>query len=209
MKLNLIQLATAAAAVAASAAAAESTSAVDIIKMIAPTSVSCPADAPDCRTAEQLSPLLVRSMAAYNILTTPELAALLALMAFETADFRYKRNMYPGVPGQGTSNMQQAKFNLLYAKSLDGVKDKVADIQTVDGLSADKLNYILSLVTPDEYNFGSGPWFLTMQCPPTVRSTLQKTPDAGFAAYMACVGVQVGDDRKAYWTRAKKAFGLP
>ncbi|KAJ3472303.1 hypothetical protein NLG97_g11106 [Lecanicillium saksenae] len=123
-------------------------------------------------------------MARYKICTYPEMAAVLALMAFESVDFRYKHN------------------------SLDGVKDKVADVQSVDGLPPDKLNYILSLVQPDEYNFGSGPWFLTTQCKPEVREALKANVDSGFEAYMACVGVSVTDERKAYLTRAKKAFGL-
>ncbi|OAQ97769.1 hypothetical protein LLEC1_00565 [Akanthomyces lecanii] len=129
-------------------------------------------------------------------------------MAFESADFRYKHNVYPGRAGQGTANMQMARFNLLYAKSLAGVEEKVADISSVDGLPPDRLNYILSLVTPDEHNFGSGPWFLTTQCRGTVRDALQRNIDEGFAEYMACVGVSVTPERLAYLTRAKKAFGI-
>ncbi|KAJ2962724.1 hypothetical protein NQ176_g10917 [Zarea fungicola] len=136
------------------------------------------------------------------------MAAVIALMAFESVDFRYKHNVFPGRPGQGTANMQMANFNLLYAKSIDGVKDKVADITSVNGLSNDRLNAILALVTPDETNFGSGPWFLTTQCGQDVRDALKANIDTGFTAYMSCVGVSVTDDRKAYLTRAKKAFGL-
>ncbi|KAK3186552.1 hypothetical protein K4F52_004592 [Lecanicillium sp. MT-2017a] len=179
-----------------------------IIQQIAPGSASCDAGATECRTASQAAPFIVQSMDAYQMHTVNEIAAVLSLMAFESVDFKYKHNVYPGRPGQGTANMQMANYNLLYAKSLDDVKDKVADIDSVDGLSDDKLNEILSLVTPDEHNFGSGPWFLATQCGGEVRESLKKDIDAGFEAYMGCVGVTVTDERRAYLTRAKAAFGL-
>lgn len=208
MKLTLalsaaLQLATLAAAHDPVAAATA------IIKIIAPGSVSCPpSEAAECRTADQAAAPLVRAMVAHGLLTANEVAAVLALMAFESVDFRYKHNVYPGRPGQGTANMQMANYNLLYAKSLDGVKEKVADLQSVDGLSPDRLNYILSLVTPDEHNFASGPWFLTTQCPAAVREALRRNVDQGFATYMACVGVSVTPERLAYLKRAKQAFGI-
>lgn len=191
------------------ALAAEPPTAADIIKIIAPGSVSCPpSQASECRTADQAAPLLISSMSKYKLCSYNEIAAVLALMAFESVDFRYKHNVYPGRPGQGTANMQMANYNLMYAQSLDGVRDKVADIKSVDGLSPDKLNYILSLVNADEHNFGSGPWFLTTQCGKQVRDALKANIDSGFEAYMGCVGVAVTDERRAYLTRAKKAFGL-
>ncbi|KGQ09585.1 hypothetical protein BB8028_0004g05390 [Beauveria bassiana] len=180
------------------------------VKLIAPGSKSCPESLPDCRTADQAAPFIFRSMSQYNLSSDNEIAAVIALMAFESGDFHYKHNAFPppGNPGQGTANMQSPAFNLLYAKSLDGVKEKVADVETVEGLEPKKLDEILALVTPDEYNFGSGPWFLVTQCPATVRDELKEDIDCGFESYMACVGVKVTDDRKAYLTRAKEAFGL-
>ncbi|KAK8142740.1 hypothetical protein G3M48_008330 [Beauveria asiatica] len=180
------------------------------IKIIAPGSKSCPESLPDCRTADQAAPFIFRSMSQYNLTSDNEIAAVIALMAFESGDFRYKRNAFPppGNPGQGTANMQSPAFNLLYAKSLDGVKEEVADVETVEGLEPKKLDEILSLVQPDEYNFGSGPWFLVTQCPATVRDELKEDVDCGFEAYMTCVGVEVTDARKEYLTRAKKAFHL-
>ncbi|KAM3514709.1 hypothetical protein MY11210_001680 [Beauveria gryllotalpidicola] len=195
-------------------AATSPTSAADTadaakIKIIAPGSKGClPEALPDCRTAEEAAPFLFRSMSQYNLTSDNEIASVLALMAFESGDFRYKHNVFPGRPGQGTANMQMAPFNLLYAKSIDGVKEKVADVKTVDGLAPEKLDEILSLVTPDEYNFGSGAWFLATQCPETVRDSLRKDIDSGFQAHMGCVGVDVTDNRKEYLTRAKQAFGL-
>lgn len=208
MKLNTI-LPLAAALAATTTAAGPPPKAADIIKIIAPGSVSCPPSAAaECRTADQAADFIIASMAQYKLCTYNEIAAVIALMAFESVDFRYKHNVYPGRPGQGTANMQMANYNLLYAKSIDAVKDKVADINSVDGLAPEKLNEILALVTPDEYNFGSGPWFLTTQCDGAVREALKKNIDSGFEAYMGCVGVSVTDERRAYLTRAKQAFGL-
>lgn len=207
MKFSVV-LSAALLQIAGLVSAEEPRQAADIIKIIAPGSVSCPAGESECRTADQAAEFLIGSMDQHGIHDTKEIAAVLSLMAFESVDFRYKHNVYPGRPGQGTANMQMANFNLMYAKSLDGVKDKVADIDSVDGLDPDKLNYILSLVQPDEFNFGSGPWFLTTQCPGDVREALRANIDSGFQRYMGCVGVSVTEERKAYLDRAKQAFDL-
>ncbi|KAH7143583.1 hypothetical protein EDB81DRAFT_500055 [Dactylonectria macrodidyma] len=189
-------------------AALANLNATTIVAEIAPGSESCASDNADCRTAPVVGTYLALAMRKYSIYSVNQMAAVISLMAFESVDFAYKHNISPGRPGQGTANMQTAGYNLLYAKSLDGVKDKVADIDSVDGLSDDKLNEILALVTPDEYNFGSGPWFLTTQCDASVRTQLDADIDAGFSAYMGCVGTTLTDERTAYLTRAKEAFGI-
>jgi hypothetical protein len=63
-------------------------------------------------------------------------------------------------------------------------------------------------VLPDAYTWGSGAWFLATQCA-SARPALQAGGEAGFAAYMSCLGVTATSDRLAYWTRANTAFGLP
>ncbi|KAK0384681.1 hypothetical protein NLU13_8767 [Sarocladium strictum] len=184
-------------------------SAVPIVEEIAPGSKQCTdASNKECRTAEQAAPFIASGMTRYGIYSVNEMAAVISLMAFESVDFKYKTNQVPGRPGQGTANMQMAAYNLKYAKSIDKVKGQVADINSVDGLSDDELNRIRSLVTPDEYNFASGPWFLTTQCEDSVRQELRANVDQGFAAYMGCVGVEVSAERTAYLDRAKKAFGI-
>lgn len=179
-----------------------------IIQQISPASTSCAGATPDCRTANQIAPHAMNAMQRYGVTSKQEMAAVLSLMAFESADFKYKHNVYPGRPGQGTANMQMPNFNLKYAQSIPPVAAKVAGIPSVDGLSAERLNQILSYVTPDQYNFGSGAWFLVTQCPSSVRDALKANVDDGFKAYMGCVGVDAGPERTAYLTRAKQAFGL-
>lgn len=183
--------------------------AVSIVEQIAPASKSC-ADASnkECRTAKQAAPWIAEGMTRYGIYHVNEMAAVISLMAFESVNFEFKTNQVPGRPGQGTANMQMAEFNLMYANSINTVKAGVANVTSVDGLPEEELNRILSLVTPDEYNFASGQWFLTTQCEDSVRQELRADIDQGFSAYMACVGVEVAAERTEYLDRAKKAFGI-
>lgn len=190
--------------------AAAQISAAPIISAIAPNATECASDNDECRTAEQAAPWIALGMFQHGVFSTKEMAAVISLMAFESVEFQYKHNLFPGRPGQGTANMQMAKYNLLYAQSIPALKSKVAQYgDDVDKLSDGEKNKVLALVTPDQYNFASGPWFLATQCDKSVRDALVKDVDAGFKTYMEdCVGVEVTDDRLAYLERAKKAFHL-
>ncbi|KAI1375664.1 hypothetical protein F4677DRAFT_446293 [Hypoxylon crocopeplum] len=180
-------------------------SAADIVAQIAPNSKTC-AETTECRTADQAGPLLADAMAKYGLYSSGQIAAVLALTAFESVDYKYSHNVSPGRPGQGTSNMQMFPFVLKYAQSIDALKAQVAGV--TEDAPDDKKNEVLGLVRTDEYNFGSGPWFLTTQCDSSVVDALKAGDDAGFQAYMGCVGVTIDSDRQAYWTRAKAAFNL-
>ncbi|GAO14073.1 uncharacterized protein UV8b_06471 [Ustilaginoidea virens] len=183
--------------------------AVQIVRQIAPAAAAaCPESNGECRTAEQAAPWIARALLQHGVYSAGEMAAVIAHMAFESADFRYKHNVNPGRPGQGTANMQLARYNLLYARHFDALRDQVANISSVDGQADGVLNHILSLVQPDEYNFGSGPWFLTTQCGRDVRARLRADVDDGFGAFLRCVGVPLTEARRAYFERAKKAFRL-
>ncbi|KAK2624254.1 hypothetical protein QTJ16_006204 [Diplocarpon rosae] len=197
--------------VAYAAAVRRAAQASDQILAIAPTSNTC-AGAPvpaECRTNVQAAPFLTAAMATYNIYSPPEIAAVLSVVAFETGDLKYNTNITPGRPGQGTRNMQLAHNNFLYAKSFPELATKLSAITTADstdGLSDDKLNAIRALVLPDEYAWASGAWFLTTQCNASVRTALQAGGQAGFEAYMGCLGVTATPDRLTYWNRATAAF---
>ncbi|KAI1820036.1 hypothetical protein F4861DRAFT_92240 [Xylaria intraflava] len=173
-----------------------------IIGQIAPSSLSC-TDTTECRTNVQAAPLL--SAATAN-LSTGATAAVIALTAYESGDYKYKRNKYPGRPGQGTSNMQMINYNILYAGSIPDLQEAVNQLGSID--TDDKKNQLLDLVVDDKYNFGSGPWFLTTQCARDVLGELEHATDQGFTAYMNCIGTDLTPERTAYWTRAKTAFNL-
>ncbi|KAF7539411.1 hypothetical protein G7054_g2199 [Neopestalotiopsis clavispora] len=138
--------------------------------------------------------------------TMPEIAGILALMAYESVNFAYKRNKSPGRPGQGTANMQMSNFNVEYAASLTDLASQVAALGDIT--TDDQKNALLDLLVDDAYNFGSGAWYYVNKCTDAQKTALKAGDDAGFAAYMACVDVTVTDDRSAYWTRAKAAIGL-
>lgn len=57
----------------------------------------------ECRTAGQAADPILDSFEKYEITNQIEKAALVALMGFETDDFKYQRNYYPGRPGQGST----------------------------------------------------------------------------------------------------------
>ncbi|SPQ18920.1 85eea3a9-dd18-43f0-8a31-52928eb69e5c [Thermothielavioides terrestris] len=198
------QTTTTAAAPAATttAAAAGAGSTFDMaaaVRAIMPSSGSCAgAQFPDeCRTADQAAPFIAK---ACESLSTAECAATVALMGLESVDMKFKHNVSPGRPGQGTANMMMPNFVSEYATDLFGAA-KVA------GKSP---NDVLALVTPDEYNFGSAAWFLTTKCTADVRSSLKTGTDAGWIAYNSnCLGVDgTLSERLAYWNRAKTAFNL-
>ncbi|KAK4143289.1 uncharacterized protein C8A04DRAFT_29107 [Dichotomopilus funicola] len=188
------------AAPPAGSAGTTSSSGVDLAKAIAavmPSANSCSgADFPDeCRTAEQAAPFISKACAD---LSNGECAATVAVMGLESGDLKFKHNVSPGRPGQGTANMMQIDFITKYATDLFGAGK----------VSGKAPNDILALVTPDATNFGSAAWFLKTQCP-NVRDTLKAGTDQGWLAFNECIGVSgASGDRMAYWTRAKQAFNL-
>ncbi|KAK2065076.1 hypothetical protein LY76DRAFT_384712 [Colletotrichum caudatum] len=197
---------------------ARENNATAIIAAVAPKSVSCDGltDFPDeCATADRAAKYLPAALQKYGIYRPGEIAGVLSLMAFETGDFRYNRNHFPapGRPGQGTRNLQMPKYNLMYALSIPELKDKAAEIAAgaTDGasLSDDQKNAVLDLVLPDDYSWGSGPWFLATQCDQDVRDGLAAGTVKGFTLYMECIGTSGTQDRVEYWARAKAAFNMP
>ncbi|CDM37528.1 hypothetical protein DTO013E5_7675 [Penicillium roqueforti] len=171
---------------------------------IAPSSKSC-TDAPaagECATAKQAAKFTSQSFDTYKVTSKAEQAAVISLMAFESGDFKYNKNHFPGVAGQGTRNMQSPSFNKKYAASLPALKDKLA---TVNGPAE-----LLDLLRNDgATDFGSGAWFLTTQCSKEVRAALADGSETGWQRFISdCVGTSVTDERKEYWERAVKAIGV-
>lgn len=91
---------------AAAALIERSTSAITTsqIEAIAPKSASCdnaPA-AGECATAAQAATHIANSFKTYKVTSAAEQAAVISLMAFESDDFKYNKNHFPGVAGQGS-----------------------------------------------------------------------------------------------------------
>ena len=198
---SLVVSAVAAPAPSPRLSARQQKTAASLILAVMPTSNSCTgAQFPDeCRTADQAAPFIIQGFDKYGVRTYGEIAAIVSLMGVESDDLKFKHNISPGRPGQGTVNMQMVNFNTLYATDLFGAA-KVAGLAPND---------VLALVTPDQYNFASAAWFYSTQCSQDVKNALKQGNDAGFAAYMGCVGVSPdASPRPEYWQRAKTAFGL-
>lgn len=184
------------------AASIDSSTLEKAILAAAPGSSSCSgASFPsECRTASQAASPIANSFSTYSVTSPAEQAALIALMLYESGEFKYNQNHWPGVPGQGTRNMQSPAFNKLYATSLFGA-DKVAAAGSPAG--------VLELVSGDKESFASAAWFVTSQCSAAVRSGLQSGSQSGWEGYLTgCVGTSVNADRNAYWTKVKSAMGV-
>jgi hypothetical protein len=186
-------------------------SAEAILLQIAPASSTCAGAefTSECETAGQAAPFLIAAFGKYQITNPYEMAAVASQVAYETSEFKYNINHSPGRAGQGTRNMQRAKWNLLYAKSIPALATQLSAIttaSTVDGLSDAQLNQIRALVLPDQYSWASAAWFLTTNCASS-RPAIQAGGQAGFAAYMTCLSTPASSDRQAYYTKAVTAFG--
>ena len=81
------------------------TIAAEELLQIAPTSRSCdnPPAPGECATAQEAAPFISASLSQYNVISRAEQAAVISQMAFESAEFKYKRNHFPGRPGQGST----------------------------------------------------------------------------------------------------------
>ncbi|EAW08653.1 uncharacterized protein ACLA_095860 [Aspergillus clavatus NRRL 1] len=175
------------------------------IAAIAPKSTSCanPPAPGECATAAQAAPHIARSFETYQVTSAAEQAAVIALMAFESGEFAYNRNHFPGVPGQGTRNMQSPAFNAKYAAALPELAEPLAQA------AGDPARVLDLLLANEEYDFGSGAWFLATQCARDVRAELQAGSEAGWQRYITgCVGTEANAERRAYWARAVQVLGV-
>ncbi|SPO06734.1 uncharacterized protein DNG_09428 [Cephalotrichum gorgonifer] len=169
------------------------------ILKIAPQSASCdnPPAAGECATADIAARSITSSFERYQVSSPAEQAAVIGLMAFESGEFKYNRNHFPGVPGQGTRNMQSPAFNLKYAQSIPEIRDEVSQA------NGDVVQILDLLLSNEEYDFGSGAWFLRMQCDEDVQAQLRSGTEEGWEAYITkCVGTDANAARRAYWQKA-------
>ncbi|KAF2017929.1 hypothetical protein BU24DRAFT_420975 [Aaosphaeria arxii CBS 175.79] len=165
------------------------------IEAIVPSTVSCAnAQFPEeCADSSRAAPAISRSFTKYGINSKGEQSALVALMLFESGNFTFNKNHFPGVPGQGTKNMQSPAFNLLYAQS-------VFDNHTVGYAQAQGPEAVLRLVSNDNESFGSAAWFLSSQCNQTVRDSLATGTKEGWTTFLTgCVGTTDTPERDAVW----------
>lgn len=171
--------------------------ATDILLKIAPTSGSC-SGAPfpeECATASDAAQPLIDSFSKYQIATPGEQAALLSLMAFESGDFKYNKNHYPGRPGQGCRNMMMPNFVSEYAATMS--------------LSNSDPAALLQQVIQAGGEWGAAAWFYSTKCGADVKTGLQAGTKAGWESFITgCVQTTLTDDRTSGWMKAAQALGL-
>jgi hypothetical protein len=182
--------------------------AADILKIApeASTCANCPAPG-ECRTASQAAPYIAISFTNFGITSFNTQAALLSLMLYESASFKYAKNHFPGVPGQGTRNMQSPEYNLKYAQWLATMCKNCGITQAeIKQAQAQGPAAVLALVNTDEWSFGSAAWFLSTQCDPSVKEGLAAGTQQGWETFLTgCVQTTVNAKRTAIW---KKAIAL-
>lgn len=160
----------------------------------------------ECRTASQAAEPILTAFSKYQITNANEQAAVIALMLYESGEFKYNWGHFVAgedvhTPGKGTRNMQSADYNEKYARTLFSSSEVDA------AKSKDPNDGVLQLVSPDEPSFGSASWFLTSQCTASQRTALQSGSQDGFEQYVSvCIGGTMDQDRIDYWTKAKAAL---
>jgi hypothetical protein len=174
---------------------------------ITPDTASCDG-APfpsECAPASIAAPNIAQSFSLFKIDSFGAQAALVAIMLFESGDFKYKSNHFPGVAGQGTRNMQSPAFNAKYA---DWIVANGQDASITQGSVAAVANdpaALLDLINTDQWSFASAAWFVSTQCEGQVQA-LGDGSQASFEAFLTgCVGTTVAEDRIAGW---EKVIGL-
>jgi hypothetical protein len=177
---------------------------------IAPGTASCDG-APfpaECATASVAAPNIAQSFSLFNIDSFGAQAALVAIMLFESGDFKYKINHFPGVAGQGTRNMQSPAFNTKYA---DWIGANGQDASITQGSVAAVTNdpaALLDLINTDEWSFASAAWYVSTQCDESQIQALGNGSQASFEAYLTgCVGTTVTEDRIVGWQKVIELGG--
>ncbi|KAK6359204.1 hypothetical protein TWF696_000368 [Orbilia brochopaga] len=178
---------------------------------VAPTSNTCSgAEFPnECATASDAVANINKAFATYGIDKVGPAAAILSIMAFESADFKYNINHFPGRAGQGTKAMLMPNFIVQYAQTF-GSTDSIAPGLTpanIDSQSDDIKNKVRELVLGIDKTFGAAVWFYST-CPEDVKQGLEKAASLeAWSNYITqCVKTTVTDDRQAGFTKAVAAL---
>lgn len=179
----------------------------EILSTIAPATASCSgADFVDeCADATRAATAITKSFATYGITSTGEQAALVAYMLFESGNFKYSKNHFPGRPGQGTRMMAMPPFIKQYATAVVG--EQAVATASAPGGDAGNIAVLNLVNADDEKSFGSAAWFLSTQCTPEIRQGLvAETVDGWHNFLTVCVGTTAAPERDAPWIAAKQAM---
>ncbi|KAK7043166.1 hypothetical protein VNI00_008520 [Paramarasmius palmivorus] len=180
-----------------------------IIKQTSCTNAQFPEE---CRDASQALPFVNKAFSDYNITTIGEKAALLSLMAFESGNFEFNINHFPGRAGQGTRNMMMFNFIHQYAVDTPSTSQQALELAGPDpnspSITNATMNAVRELVLGDELSFASAAWFYKRSGEAKIGCTadvevvqgLQIATLDGWTTYIEkCVGTTVTPDRQEGW----------
>ncbi|KAF4597906.1 hypothetical protein EYR38_006298 [Pleurotus pulmonarius] len=188
---------------------------------IAPEMAACNATAPfpeECRDAKQSAPFVNQGFEDYAITSKGEKAAILSLMLFESGNFKFDINHFPGRPGQGTRNLMTFPFVHQYAVDTPSTSAQalaLAPNASDPSISNDTMNAVRALVLEDRLSFASGMWFYKASGPEKIGCTgnstlvegLKAETEQGWADYITnCIFTTVTDERKAVWQKTLAAI---
>lgn len=171
---------------------------------IAPFTASCDGSPfpAECAPASLAAANIAESFRLFNIDSFGAQAALVAIMLFESGDFKYKINHFPGVAGQGTRNMQSPAFNAKYADWIVANGNDATITQGSVAAVASDPAALLDLINTDKWSFASAAWFISTQCGASQVQALGDGSQASFQAYLTgCVGTTATEDRIAGWKK--------
>ncbi|KAJ4344173.1 hypothetical protein N0V95_006288 [Ascochyta clinopodiicola] len=174
------------------------------LTQIAPETASC-SGAPfpeECADAATAATALNKSFDTYGIKTAGEKAALIAYTLFESGNYKYSKNHFPGRPGQGTRMMAMPPFISKYATAVAGA-DAVATANAAGG-DAGAIAVLALVNSDDEKSFGSAAWFYSTQCSADVKAGVAAETVEGWHNFLtACVGTTLDETRDTPWAAAK------
>ncbi|PZD22188.1 hypothetical protein A1F96_11368, partial [Pyrenophora tritici-repentis] len=143
-----------------------------VLVHIAPTTASCAGAEflEECTDATQAARAINAAFETYGISSLRERVSLVADILFESGNFKYNKNHYPGRPGQGTGMMAMPSFVKPYAESVAGAV-AVAKAEAAGGDTG--LDALLELANGnDEKSFRIAAWFLSTQCADSIQPGL-------------------------------------
>ncbi|KAJ2090747.1 hypothetical protein IW138_002365 [Coemansia sp. RSA 986] len=160
-----------------------------------------------CATNPQALSSINKAIAKYEVTEKGEIAALIALMAYESGDWLYNYNVYPGRPGQGTRAMLMFNFIVEYAANLH--PDSTKQILESGPMSDIIMDDVLRLVLNNDDSFGAAFWYLINKAP-TYHNNPNKLRVGNLADFQDYVTNGVGatwdDSRKAAWDKTNAAL---
>lgn len=185
------------------------------VSLLAPGTSQCTVSDSTCSTAQTAAIALNNAFLTYGLKTLGQKAGMIAYMAFESVDFAYNINVFPGRPGQGTKCMLMFPHLYNFALSFPELKPEVLKLSPPEAQTSgvtynnyeslfpniDTRNKIRELVLPDKYTFKCAPWVLTSYSGATCDKTTLNSGLDGFVKTMEppCFSVDVTPERKARW----------